>query len=242
MAKFFLKKGNGEGRTMHSQAVGIVWISIILILIIALAIFIPHRRDQGHINGVRDTLGNTILAQKEQQTYQKRHNNRTTNKLPKQQNNKTTLYDSVRPATRQPLMVELNEADTTTLQLLHGIGPVKARRIVEYRERLGGFRDVSQLLEVYGISAKLLSDMAPHLTIDTTAIRKIDINSIPLKRLIKHPYIEYHQARDIIRLRNRGQQFCSADDLRAVPTMADTTMQRLLPYITFDTAGGVLLY
>ena len=71
------------------------------------------------------------------------------------------------------------------------------------------------------------------MTIDTTNIRHIDINTIELKQLIKHPYIEYYQARDIVNLRNSGVVFRNADDLRAVPSMADSTLDRLLPYITF---------
>ena len=62
----------------------------------------------------------------------------------------------------------------------------------------------------------------------------IDINTIELKQLIKHPYIEYYQARDIIKLRGRGMVFRNADDLRAVPSMSDSTLERLLPYISFD--------
>ena len=147
----------------------------------------------------------------------------------------TASYDDYKPAARrQPLVVELNSADTTTLQLLHGIGPTYARRIVRYRERLGGFRKTGQLLEVYGITPELLSHIGPSLSLDTTAIRRIDINNVELKQLIKHPYIEYYQARDIVRLRQRGTVFRCADDLRAVPSMADSTLERLLPYIDFD--------
>ena len=131
--------------------------------------------------------------------------------------------------------MELNGADTTTLQLLHGIGPVFARRIVRYRERLGGFTSTEQLLEVYGFTPELLAHIAPHLTLDSTTIRRIEINSIGLKELIKHPYIEYYQARDIVNLRNKGVRFSTAEDLRAVPSMADSTLARLLPYISFDS-------
>ena len=146
------------------------------------------------------------------------------------------MYGNQTPAVRrQPLVVELNNADTTTLQLLHGIGPAYARRIVRYRERLGGFIDVGQLLEVYGFTPELLAHIAPSLTLDTSSIRRIDINNIGLKQLIQHPYIEYYQARDIVNLRNRGVRFSSADDLRAVPSMADSTLARLLPYLSFDS-------
>ena len=132
---------------------------------------------------------------------------------------------------RQPLSVELNSADTLTLQLLYGIGPTLARRIVRYRERLGGFHSTSQLTEVYGISQSLLERIEGQLTVDTAMVRTIGLDTVSLKQLLRHPYIEYYQARDIIALRNRGVRFRTVDDLRAVPSMADTTLERLLPYI-----------
>jgi len=118
--------------------------------------------------------------------------------------------------------------------LLHGIGPTFANRIVRYRNRLGGFVSKEQLLEVYGFTPELLDHIAPHLHIEADSLRRIPVNSIPLKQLVKHPYIEYYQARDIVNLRQRGVCFSSVDDLRAVPSMADSTLERLLPYLSFE--------
>lgn len=50
--------------------------------------------------------------------------------------------------------VDLNTADAETLQLLPGIGPVIAERIVEYREENGGFRSPEQVKNVSGIGEK----------------------------------------------------------------------------------------
>ena len=129
------------------------------------------------------------------------------------------------------MRVELNAADTTALMLLHGIGPAYAQRIVRYRERLGGFVDMSQLLEVYGFTPALLEHIAPYLLLDTLGIRKISVNNIGLKALARHPYVEYYQARDIVNLRAHGVVFETEEDLRAVPSMADSTLQRRRPYL-----------
>lgn len=244
MAKSFFKKGKNEHAPLHSQVVGIIWVSVILLFIIGLGIFLPHYdgiNTEQAADGVADTA---VLAQMEDSVYrQRRHyyHNTTSNYNHKQQTrNNTVPYDTVRPIRKQPLVVELNSADTLTLQLLHGIGSVRADRIVRYRERLGGFHSTRQLMEVYGITPELVADLEPHLSIDKSAITQIPINTIPLKQLSKHPYIEYYQARDIVRLRNNGIVFHSAADLRAVPSIADSTIERLLPYISFDTTGGDL--
>ena len=240
MAKFFFKKKNKDTRPMHSQVVGIVWISVVLLFIAALAIFLPKDGGDVAVDSCREDSIATILRKKEDSVYHTRRHNvspRKTDSRPstqvERQHRDTTLRVAP-PPRRKPLSVELNSADTTTLQLLHGIGPAYARRIVRYRERLGGFTSKEQLLEVYGFTPDLLAHIAPYITVDTQYIRKIDINSVALKQLIKHPYIEYYQARDIVNLRNRGIRFGSPEDLLSVPSMADSNVERLLPYLLFD--------
>ena len=238
-------KNKKQGLT-HSQTIGIVWLSIVLLMAIGALFFyrgggLPQTRTD-----TADSSGMVFLTQKEDSVYHSRRKISATNRRTVYSHNRrctseryprldSSYYSTTLPAgRRQPLVVELNNADTLTLQLLHGIGPAYARRIVNYRERLGGFRSIDQLLEVYGFTPELLAHIAPHLTLDTSDIRRIPINSIRLKQLAKHPYIEYYQARDIVRLRNSGVGFRSADDLRAIPSMADSTLSRLLPYIDFE--------
>ena len=233
--------GNKKQGLTHSQIIGIIWLSIVLLIAIGALFFsrcggLPQIRTEA-----TDTIQKTFLTQKEDSVYhsrrkssRKHYTSTNYNRRNSQPRIDSTFYSNIPHAPiRQPLMVELNTADTLTLQLLHGIGPAYARRIANYRERLGGFVSTTQLLEVYGFTPELLAHIAPHITLDTLAIRHININTIELKQLIKHPYIEYYQARDIITLRNRGARFHSADDLRSIPSMADSTLQRLLPYIDF---------
>lgn len=224
---------------LQSQIVGIVWLSIGLLLILAVAFFLPRRDANVSPIDSLATVNKTILDQKEDSLYQSRRQRAVyqgENFVPRQSrtvSRDTLRYDATPHPVRQPLVVELNSADTTTLMLLHGIGPAYASRIVRYRERLGGFVDVSQLLEVYGFTPELLHHIAPYIKLDTLLVQRLPVNSIALKQLVKHPYIEYYQARDIVVLRNQGVQFHSLEDLRAVPSMADSTLQRLAPYLDF---------
>lgn len=61
--------------------------------------------------------------------------------------------------------VDLNEADVLTLTALPGVGPEKARRIVEHRGRIGGFTAVDQLLDVEGIGPRTLERLRPKVTL-----------------------------------------------------------------------------
>ena len=231
--------GNGRKGFTHSQWIGIIWVSVSLLLIMAIGFFSSRHLPEA---SETDTIEANYIKKSPRYKgteYRNNNNKSSDRKLRKKRTNSYRTLDSNMyspghaPTRRQPLVVELNSADTLTLQLLHGIGPAYARRIVRYRDRLGGFTNIGQLLEVYGFTPELLAHISPSLTLDTTDIRHIDINTIELKQLIKHPYIEYYQARDIIKLRNRGVTFHTADDLRAVPSMSDTTLARLLPYINF---------
>ncbi len=225
----------------HSQIIGIVWLSVALAIFVLLVIFSRHNgRPADNSSDLSDTtIAN--LSHQEDSAYQIRRkeknfnvvydkptHNSPTKEIPTEQPNMKSNI------TRQPLVVELNSSDTITLQLLHGIGPTFADRIVRYRNRLGGFVSTDQLLEVYGFSPELLAHIAPYIKVDTTQIRTIPINTIALKELIRHPYVEYYQARDIVRLRQQGILIHSIDDLRAVPSMTDSTIEKLIPYIDFS--------
>ena len=58
-------------------------------------------------------------------------------------------------------LIDLNTADEETLDSLPGIGPAKARDIVEYRRHAGGFNSVYELDRVKGIGPSALSKIAP---------------------------------------------------------------------------------
>lgn len=233
--------GDKKQGPLHSQVLGIVWISAGLLLVLGVAFFSLHRGGADPQTAAVTDSVSTILASKEDSVYRSRkktvyYQKDKPNYGPRKTMEADTLsYSRQEPAYhRQPLSVELNTADTTTLMLLHGIGPTFASRIVRYRERLGGFVAKEQLLEVYGFTPELLGRIAPSLTVDADAVRRFSLDTIGLKQLLKHPYIEYYQARDLIRLRDRGQHFRSVDDLRAVPSMTDSTLRRLLPYLVFE--------
>lgn len=227
--------GKKKHNITHGQIAGIAWLSIGILIIAGIVIFRSHDSGTTGENDSSVMENQEILDKKEDSVYHARYPKKTY-----QRRSYPALVDSNRysKATqrtlRQPLVVELNSADTTTLMLLHGIGPTFANRIVRYRNRLGGFVREEQLLEVYGFTPELLDHIEPYLHIELDSLRRIPVNSIPLKQLVKHPYIEYYQARDIVNLRNRGVRFSSIDDLRAVPSMADSTLERLLPYLSFE--------
>ena len=65
----------------------------------------------------------------------------------------------------QPRTIDLNTADERALLELPGIGPTRARAILAYRDAHGGFRSLSQLLQIKGIGRSLLRQLRPLVTL-----------------------------------------------------------------------------
>ena len=62
-------------------------------------------------------------------------------------------------------VVNLNTASSTELQLLPGVGEVRAVAIVAMRKQRGGFKRIEDLLEVKGIGPQMLKRMRPYATL-----------------------------------------------------------------------------
>ena len=98
-------------------------------------------------------------------------------------------------------LIEINSADTSELMLLRGIGPVLSRRIVYYRKQLGGFITPLQLLEIEGIRQQVLEDNTDNITVDSTLIVPLNINTASIRQLRDHPYLDFYMAQAIVNKR-----------------------------------------
>lgn len=130
--------------------------------------------------------------------------------------------------------VELNQADSLTLQKVPGIGPVFSRRIIKYRDLLGGFYAVHQLAEVYGIDADKYAALEPWFTVDTTLIRPLAVNQADYRTLIRHPYLNKQQTKILLRLIERKGKLQGWEELRLLDEFPPGEIERLRYYLSFD--------
>lgn len=98
----------------------------------------------------------------------------------------------------RPSKVNINTCDTTELKQLPKIGSFRARKIVEQRNRLGGFHSIEQLRAIYSMDDDILNEIKPYIIIDTTTIQKININTATFKEINSHPLISYEQTKKIM--------------------------------------------
>ena len=97
----------------------------------------------------------------------------------------------------------MNTVDSTTLVELPQIGPYTAVRIIEFREKLGGFVDKEQLRDVKGMDDARFAAIQPYINLGAVEIRKVDVNRADFKTLVHHPYLSYEQVKRIVNQREK---------------------------------------
>lgn len=129
--------------------------------------------------------------------------------------------------------IELNKADSIALLALPGIGPVFAGRIVKYRALLGGFCKVEQLSEIYGMKQETVELVTPLVVLDITGLEKLPINNCSFRGLLRHPYLEYEDVKALVHYMDTEGGIASLEDIRRNCLLADSTLERVAPYIDF---------
>lgn len=141
-----------------------------------------------------------------------------------------------KPARLPPLLIEINQADSAQWEALPGIGPTLARRVVQYREKLGGFVQIEQVGELYGLADSVFQRIKPQLLLrsGSVSIRKLAINRATHHELQAHPYIRFALAKQLIAYRQQHGSFRGRDDLHNLLGVDPAQWNRILPYLDFS--------
>ena len=126
-------------------------------------------------------------------------------------------------------VVDLNEADTTMLKRVPGIASYRARKIVEYRQKLGGFRNKEQVME----ACQLPDEVLELLTVRPAPLVRLDVNHLSLNQLMKHPYLSFYQAKAIVEYRNKYGPLTGVQDLQNLKDFTPEGIEILRDYLEF---------
>jgi DNA uptake protein ComE-like DNA-binding protein len=129
--------------------------------------------------------------------------------------------------------IELNSADTADLKKLQGIGSGWAKAIVAYRQKLGGYVDVNQLLEIKNFPPETFSKIEQNLYINDENVRKIEINRANVDFMRSHPYLNFYKAKAIYHLRLDKKALKSIDELSILPEFNAVELKKIAPYFDF---------
>lgn len=129
-------------------------------------------------------------------------------------------------------VVDVNTADTTAFIALPGIGSKLAARIINFRDKLGGFYSINQVGETFGLPDSTFQKIKQYLRLDNTSVKKININTATVDELKAHPYIKYSLANPIVAYRNQHGLFTKVEDVKKIMAVTDEVYTKISTYLS----------
>ena len=133
----------------------------------------------------------------------------------------------------QNIRLDINAATIDEWQQLKGIGPFYAKKIVSFREKLGGFATITQVGTTYGLPDSVFQKINGQLLLSILT-PSLMVNSISVEQLKAHPYIKKHQALAIVNYRKNHGAFDSIEKFKKVKVFSEKDLERLAPYLSFS--------
>lgn len=130
--------------------------------------------------------------------------------------------------------IDINIAAREEWELISGIGKVLSKRIVDYREALGGFHSIEQIRTVYGLEDSVFQKITPQLVLSPFEIKKLNINTATRKELSKHPLLNSRQAQIIVNYRENHGNYKSTDDLKNIRAFDADFLRELAFYVKVE--------
>lgn len=140
-------------------------------------------------------------------------------------NVKKPMYDIVK--------LDLNHCDTSDIVVVPLFGSKRAARLVEYRDKLGGFYSLAQVREVYVLQDMDVSHMEKYFYVNSGDVRKININTATYKEMVSHPYFDAYLTKTILHYREQHGGIHSLEELQQVTHAYPELMEKLRHYVVF---------
>ena len=125
--------------------------------------------------------------------------------------------------------VDINTADTTLLKMIPGIASKRAARIIAYRKALGGFVAAEQAME----ATEMPDTVLRYMTVSALPVAKINVNRLSVQQMMKHPYLNFYQAKAIFEHRRNNGDLHSVEELSRLNGFKPADIDRQQPYIEF---------
>lgn len=129
---------------------------------------------------------------------------------------------------------DLNKASSYELRKVYGIGEKLSKRIIKFRDRLGGFLVNEQLYDVYGLEPEVVERVLQRFQVlDSPNIKKININEATIEELTTLVYFRYKVAENIVSYREENGPFATKNDLFNVPEFPINKIDRIALYLSY---------
>jgi competence ComEA-like helix-hairpin-helix protein len=132
-------------------------------------------------------------------------------------------------------VLDINTADSADLEQLPGIGEKLSARIIKYRDKLGGYIDVQQLKEVYGMTDSNYLKCKGQLKVSANfRPLKIQVNRADYASLRKHPYIHHFFAKSLTAYIKAHERMLDSEALFEIGSLSKEEILKVLPYLDFS--------
>lgn len=132
------------------------------------------------------------------------------------------------------ISIDINRADSLDWLALPGIGPKLSSRILQYRDRLGGFYTIEQVAEVFGLADSVYQRIRGYLRIESPQPRQVNINEARLEELAAHPYIRWKLADAIVNYRATHGGFRDSRELAKLHMVNEELLNKLIYYCKIE--------
>lgn len=149
-------------------------------------------------------------------------------------NNNKPVLQSTAPTAPVIQPVDLNTATADQLKIIPGMVYPAQYKIINFRDKLGGFLSVDQVKETYGLSDSVFNAIQSYLVIKTPDVKRININTADNYQLSSHPYIGKEIGRAIVVYRQQHGDYQSVNDLKKIVFIKDNVIQKMAPYLTVN--------
>lgn len=130
---------------------------------------------------------------------------------------------------------DLNSATQLELKKVNGIGEALSKRIIDYRDKLGGFTNDIQLYEVYGLDYQLTDKVRNDFTVKTPKeIIKMNLNKISASDIATVPGISFELAKRIWEFRILNEGIVDFIELKKIEGLTERKLQGIQLYLKLE--------
>jgi len=131
--------------------------------------------------------------------------------------------------------IDLNSATQLELKKVNGIGEALSKRIIDYRDKLGGFTNDIQLYEVYGLDYQLIDKVRNDFTVKTSKeIIKMNLNKISASDIATVPGISFELAKRIWEFRILNEGIVDFIELKKIEGLTERKLQGIQLYLKLE--------
>jgi DNA uptake protein ComE-like DNA-binding protein len=130
---------------------------------------------------------------------------------------------------------DINLAVKEDLKTINGIGEKLSERIIKYRSKLQGFSSLKQLYEVWGLDTEVVDKLLlVFKVINLPNIKKINVNTVSFRELLKNPYLDYELCKKIFEYKEEVAELQDISELKNIIDFPLELYDRIVLYLVAE--------